>query len=273
MLASHSERDYHAGMPQRAILSLLLFVCISAVAVEADASGDDRGPTARLTLRYQDVSDGDPNPRITDFLYLENGLTVLTRHVFIDVNTPMAIVLVDGIVSAFKFLFGGGDEFVLMGPLNPGELEPGPITIFEIAAGPQVLSFDDRFFIGAGVFFEWSWFFPYWNGERLNFDPIDLGPMLNLWYEHDAFELMLGIVPGNAFHRYGDWNPFLNIAPRADVKLYGKLWLHLAGRLQFRSLGFRGYRAEFDYQIPTETVAIRTSTVGWVIEAGPMLKF
>jgi len=276
LLQGPSHRDTRAitmSRMRRSLLHLVLAAAVLLVTSDAHAEDRERGPTVRLTLRYQDVTDGDPNPRITDFLYLENGLSVLTRHVFFDANTPMAIALVDGILTVIKFLAGGGDDFLLMDPLNPGELEPGPITIFEMSGGPQILNFGNEFFIGAGVFFEWSWFFPYWNGERLNVDPIDVGPMVHLWYENEAFELMLGIAAGNAFHRYGNWNPFLNISPRVDFRIYQRLWFHVSGRFQLRSLGFKQYEAEYDYQIPTETVAIRTSTVGWVLEAGPMFRF
>ncbi len=244
------------------------------MSVAAPASAEIPGPRARLTLRYTDTSDGDPDPVLDDFLYVENGITLLNKYFFFDLNTPMVLVLVDGIATAIKFLAGGSDSFLLMSALNPGDREPGWITIFEASGGPQAAQFG-MLRVGTGVMFQWSWLFPYFDGTRVNIQPVDLGAVLHLWLDRPGeLDVTLALAAGNAWHRYAAFNPFFSVAPVVDIPLDGMLSLHLAGRLQVRQFDFTGYAQNISDPDGFENlVRVKPWLVNWVVEAGPSLRF
>ncbi len=267
--------QYHQGDSDGCLMKFLLCSLLVALAVAAPsvaAAEEDRPMHIRLTFRYTDVTDETPGPDYERFMYLEMGLTFTNEYLWVDFNTPMGVVIIDGIGAVISFLGGGSGDLPIMAGLNPSDQEPGWITIFEISGGPQVFHFGDVH-LGFGPLFQWSWQFPYFDGERVNIQPLDFGVATNLWWNADFMETNLQLGLGNGWHAYGDWNPFVQIVPSFDIPIWEWLSLHLSGRLQFRRISYADYEETLQVDVPTETVQGVTYHLMWAAEIGPSISF
>lgn len=226
----------------------------------------------RLTLRYTEVSDAESGPRYNHFAYLETGVSFTNEYLWVDFNSPMPVVILDGVGALISFAAGGSGGLPIFGGLNPSSKEGGWITIFEISGGPQIVSFED-FHLGVGPLFQWSWQFPYFDGERVNSQPVDFGIATNLWWNGDLFEANLQFGFGNGWHKYGSWNPFVQVIPTIEIPVWGMLNLHLSGRVQYRRVSYADYEETLQVDVPTETVRGVTYHLMWALEVGPSITF
>ncbi len=256
----------------RTKLLTTLMAFLVSLALTDDATAEEASAALRFPLELSDLTDSEPGPTFGRLLYLEVGVAFEHDWFWIDGSTPMPIVLVDGIASAIKYLAGGSEDFFLFDGLNPEEEQPGWVRAFEGSFGPRIAK-AGSFRFGAGAYLAISFTFPRFGGERVNHGPFDTGVALRAWRTAKDWNARLELRGGNGWHDYGNVNPFVELAPSAEFRVFGMLGGYIGGRIGYRGVDYTQFDETRLYDGPLETIRVRSDHLTWAIELGPTIMF
>jgi hypothetical protein len=228
------------------VLAIALPLLLLATPPEPAATTRPDHLSGGLGIEYRDGA--GPDGRVLhSFVYPSANITVDAPYVFVDVNSPLPILLPDLIATLFVWLSTGEDDIPLWYALN-GDKEPGAVRFGDATVRYPVV-FGDMVAVETGAtasFTLVSVLFPQPGDEpdkRISVQPRVLASSTGFRVGAPGGpNVRLSWFAGNGWTHLATWNPILGTGVRGTLPFSESFAFELRGDLAWQRLDLHRYR-------------------------------
>lgn len=202
--------------------------------------------SAGLGIDYRDAA-GPKDTVLHSFVYPSANITVDAPYVFVDVNSPLPILLPDLVATLVIWLSNGNDDIPLWYALN-GDKEPGAVRFGDATARyPVVFSDSAAIEVGATTSFTLvSVLFPQPGNEpdkRISVQPRVLASSTGFRLgARGGPNVRATWFAGNAWTHLATWNPIVGTGVRGTMPFAKSFAFELRGDFAWNRLDLHRYR-------------------------------